>query len=125
MVDTGRELFRSTTCGSFRIPFARIRISSGLVDKVNSTVNQYFLRITDDAGYAAYGGQTFVAVMDYHTTQEEYERRVAAPWPAATPGMLINGEHRPASGPPGAALLGPQPPEKPKGPTRKPTRLNK
>ena len=40
------------------------RVSDGLIDEVNSTQGDYFLRITENAGYAAYGSELFVAHMD-------------------------------------------------------------
>jgi len=87
------------------------RVSTGLLSRVNSSQDQYFLRITDDGGYAAYGGQMFVAQSGYHTaTEDEYNERMTRPWPDAVPGMLIDGEHRPPKGPPSSALLGPTKP---------------
>ena len=57
------------------------RVSTGLIDRVNSSHDQYFLRITDDGGYAAYGGQMFVAQSGYHTaTEQEYNDRMTRPW---------------------------------------------
>lgn len=82
------------------------RCSSGLIDRVNSTPNQYFLRLSDADGYAAYGGQMMVVQSGYHTTQQEYEALVRRPWPDATPQMLVNGQHRPANTPPPSALTG-------------------
>jgi len=88
------------------------RVSTGLIDRVNSSHDQYFLRLTDDGGYAAYGGEMFVAQMGYHTaTEQEYIDRTLQPWPKAVPGMLVNGEHRPPTGPPNSSLLGPKKPK--------------
>ncbi|WP_425395430.1 hypothetical protein [Aeoliella sp.] len=97
------------------------RVSTGLIDRVNSSRDQYFLRLTDDAGYTAYGGQMFVAQMGFHTaTAQDYIDRTLAPWPSAVPGMLVNGAHRPSSGPPSSSLLGPK---KKTSPPRVPTPL--
>ena len=89
------------------------RVSDGLIDEVNSTQGDYFLRITENAGYAAYGSELFVAHMDFHTTKEEFDRRTNAPWPKATKGMLINGQHRPGKGGPPQSSLVPNPPPLP------------
>ena len=103
------------------------RVSSGLIDRVNSAQNQFFLRITDDGGYAAFGGQMFVARMDYHVSKSVYDNWGTAPWPAKEPGMLVNGEHRPKNlPPPSSALVGPEDstPPNPSLRKRKPTQLS-
>ncbi|MEQ8849003.1 ATP-binding protein [Botrimarina sp.] len=94
------------------------RCSSGLIDRVNVTPNQYFLRLNDAEGYAAYGGQMMVVQSGYHLTKKEYDDLVSRPWLKPRKGMLINGQHRPPLTPPSSALTGPKPPKIPRTPTR-------
>jgi hypothetical protein len=45
--------------------------------------------ITRDSGFAAYGGDWFGLRTDYHITQDEYEERKLAPWPAPTESTIV------------------------------------
>ncbi|QEG37721.1 TraM recognition domain-containing protein [Bythopirellula goksoeyrii] len=101
------------------------RVSTGLIDRVNASHDQYFLRISDDGGYAAYGSQLFIAQSGYHTaTEQEYNDRMTRPWPDAVPGMLVNGEHRPSKGPTNKDLVGRDRPNPTSSRKRKTTPLN-
>ena len=100
------------------------RVSTALIDSVNSNMGQYFLRITENAGYCVFGSQMFVANMDFHTTKEEFDRRSKAPWPKVKPGMLINGQHRPPGGAPPQSSLAPNPSTPPNS-GWKPTKIGK
>lgn len=100
------------------------RVSTGLIDTVNSNLGQYFLRITENAGYCAFGAQLFVGKMDFHTTEAEFNRRSSAPWPSAKSGMLINGQHRPDGGTPPQSSLAPKTPSPPNS-GWKPTKIGK
>lgn len=94
------------------------RCSTGLIDRVNSTPNQFFLRLNDEDGYSRYGGQMMVVQSGYHLTEGEYKDLVNRPWPGPTQGMLVNGQHRPPTNPPSSSLAGPNPPKPPRTPTR-------
>lgn len=85
------------------------RVSTGLVDLVNSSQENFFIRLAESGGYARYGSQMFVAKSQFHTTSDEYKERCQKTWPEKAHGMLVNGEHRPSGGPPSSSLLGPNP----------------
>ena len=98
------------------------RVSSGLIDRVNSNSNEFFLRINDNAGYAAYGGQLFVAQLIKHVpTEHEYRARIEMPWPSQKPGMLVNGAYDPPRDGSPADLL--DAPQTPRDEVRTPNRL--
>lgn len=102
------------------------RVSSGLIDQVDSS-NQFFLDLTQNAGYAAYGSQMFVAEMSFHITQQEHaQRSQTGRWVSQQPGMIINGQHNIPPGPSPQSLTGPKPSSPspgsvPLGPSSKPT----
>jgi hypothetical protein len=45
--------------------------------------------IQRDSGFAAYGGDWFGLRTDFHITQEEYEERASADWPAPTNSTIV------------------------------------
>ena len=83
------------------------RVSPGLIDEVNASQDRFFMKVTENVGYASYGSQLFVAQSMFHTSQKEHrERSKPGRWPEKTREMLVNGEHRPDQGPPPNALTG-------------------
>jgi hypothetical protein len=62
----------------------------------SSTQNQFISRICINEGLANYSALPFVTEADFHISQEEYDRRMNASWPEATPETIIVGQGPPA-----------------------------
>jgi hypothetical protein len=89
------------------------RFESSDTTAAASEANAFILRITEDLGYAQYGGIPFVAKWNYHLTEAEYDRRVNAPWPQRTGGTLIVGDNNPPALGVGGQTPRPTGPKKP------------
>lgn len=88
------------------------RITPTLISTVGSDKQRFFIRPTDNAGYACYGDLIFVARSYYHQHQKDYEAYCNMPWPNKTSKTLINAETPRTSSPasPAQAAAAPKPP---------------
>ena len=68
------------------------RFEGNDIARASSIPNQFVTRICINEGLAHYDGLPFVAKADFHITQEEYHKRLNAPWPEATPDTIIVGQ---------------------------------
>ena len=80
------------------------RVSPNLVSDVSADDNRFFMRLTDNAGYACYRDLIFTARTLYHQSQKDYEADCNMPWPSGTPGTIVNREARPAPLPPATTV---------------------
>ena len=97
------------------------RISGTLVSEVSSDPERFFLRLTDNDGYACYGDLIFAGRGMFHQTKAAYDKDCASAWPAENTQTFVNGP-APASSPPSATTVRKVGPSSRKGKT---TRLGK
>lgn len=72
------------------------RVPPTLISEVNADDSRFFIRLTENAGYACYGDLIFTARSVFHQSKKAYEACCAMPWPAPTPNTVVNGPLPPA-----------------------------
>lgn len=90
------------------------RVPTTFTSTIGSKDQRYFLRLTDNAGYACYGDLIFVARSYFNQHKKDYEAYCEMPWPDPSKKTLINTEP-PRTPPPAPAAGTPVPTPKPPG----------
>lgn len=81
------------------------RLSVNDILEISDNPDLAVAQITRGAGFAQYGGYTQAIRTAHHITEEEYQRRRTAPWPAATAETIVPKPSSAGSGLPAPAAL--------------------